>query len=148
LLGRVHCHKRTVCSCEATPSQTAESWLPLLQHPSGRLRVLGREPHGTLPSLQHWQIANNKRYAGNKGWTVSECAERVSKEIGNIDILVRVDSALSAAQGFLSLGPKHAQCAHQLTCRLKCPNLCDAMLQGPMHSPSNSHMCAHMHVNV
>eukprot|EP00967_Tisochrysis_lutea_P120870 scaffold198585_cov20-Tisochrysis_lutea.AAC.1 len=33
------------------------------------------------------QIANNKRYAGNKGWTVSECAERVSKEIGNIDIL-------------------------------------------------------------
>ncbi|KAF5840308.1 enoyl reductase [Dunaliella salina] len=34
------------------------------------------------------EIANNKRYAGNKGWTVSECAERVSKEIGNIDILV------------------------------------------------------------
>jgi hypothetical protein len=34
------------------------------------------------------QIATNKRYAGNSGWTVSEVAERVGKDIGNIDILV------------------------------------------------------------
>jgi hypothetical protein len=35
------------------------------------------------------QIASNKRYAGNSGWTVSECAAKVSKDIGKIDILVR-----------------------------------------------------------
>jgi len=35
------------------------------------------------------QIASNKRYAGNKGWTVSECAERVEKEMGKVDIVVR-----------------------------------------------------------
>lgn len=34
------------------------------------------------------QIASNKRYAGNSGWTVSECAEKVAKDIGKIDILV------------------------------------------------------------
>lgn len=33
-------------------------------------------------------IATNKRYAGNAGWTVSECAEKVAKDIGKIDILV------------------------------------------------------------
>eukprot|EP00798_Chlamydomonas_sp_ICE-L_P008981 gene8981-16117_t len=33
-------------------------------------------------------IATNKRYAGNKEWTVSECAARVGKEVGKIDILV------------------------------------------------------------
>lgn len=33
-------------------------------------------------------IKTNKRYAGNSGWTVSEVADQVSKDIGNIDILV------------------------------------------------------------
>ncbi|GAX74103.1 hypothetical protein CEUSTIGMA_g1552.t1 [Chlamydomonas eustigma] len=33
-------------------------------------------------------VATNKRYAGNSGWTVSEVAERVEKDIGKIDILV------------------------------------------------------------
>ena len=44
------------------------------------------------------QIANNKRYAGNKGWTVSECAERVGKEMGNIDILVRVGLCVTVCE--------------------------------------------------
>lgn len=35
-----------------------------------------------------FQIATNKRYAGNTGWTVSEVAERVAKDIGKIDIVV------------------------------------------------------------
>lgn len=34
------------------------------------------------------QIASNKRYAGNSGWTVSETADKVAKDIGKIDILV------------------------------------------------------------
>lgn len=34
------------------------------------------------------QIATNKRYAGNSGWTVSEIAEKVAKDIGKIDIVV------------------------------------------------------------
>jgi enoyl-[acyl-carrier protein] reductase I len=34
------------------------------------------------------EIATNKRYAGNSGWTVSEVAERVEKDIGKIDVLV------------------------------------------------------------
>lgn len=34
------------------------------------------------------EIATNKRYAGNSGWTVSEVAEKVSKDLGKIDILV------------------------------------------------------------
>lgn len=34
------------------------------------------------------QIASNKRYAGNSGWTVSETAEKVAKDIGKIDIVV------------------------------------------------------------
>jgi len=33
-------------------------------------------------------IANNKRYAGNEGWTVSECADKVKADFGTIDILV------------------------------------------------------------
>jgi len=33
-------------------------------------------------------IATNKRYAGNSGWTVSEVAEKVAKDIGKIDIVV------------------------------------------------------------
>lgn len=33
-------------------------------------------------------IATNKRYAGNDGWTVTEVAERVAKDIGKIDIVV------------------------------------------------------------
>ena len=40
----------------------------------------------THPCLQ---IATNKRYAGNTGWTVSEVAERAAKDIGKIDVLVR-----------------------------------------------------------
>ena len=36
------------------------------------------------------QIATNKRYAGNSGWTVSEVAEKVAKDCGKIDILVGV----------------------------------------------------------
>ncbi|PNW82805.1 hypothetical protein CHLRE_06g294950v5 [Chlamydomonas reinhardtii] len=34
------------------------------------------------------EVATNKRYAGNKAWTVSEVAESVKKDSGNIDILV------------------------------------------------------------
>jgi hypothetical protein len=34
-------------------------------------------------------VASNKRYAGNSGWTVSEVAEKVAKDIGKVDILVR-----------------------------------------------------------
>ncbi len=34
------------------------------------------------------QIATNKRYAGNSGWTVSECAEKVKADFGTIDVLV------------------------------------------------------------
>ena len=33
-------------------------------------------------------IATNKRYAGNKEWTVSEVAARVKADIGNIDVMV------------------------------------------------------------
>lgn len=33
-------------------------------------------------------IATNKRYAGNSGWTVSEVAEKVKKDIGKVDIVV------------------------------------------------------------
>lgn len=33
-------------------------------------------------------VKENKRYAGNEGWTVSECAAKVAKDWGNIDILV------------------------------------------------------------
>ena len=33
-------------------------------------------------------VKSNKRYAGNSGWTVSEVAERVANDIGNIDIVV------------------------------------------------------------
>ena len=45
-----------------------------------------------LPS--HWclpawlQVKENKRYAGNEGWTVSECAAKVGAEVGKIDILI------------------------------------------------------------
>jgi enoyl-[acyl-carrier protein] reductase I len=34
------------------------------------------------------EIAMNKRYAGNQGWTVSEVAGKVQKDIGKIDIVV------------------------------------------------------------
>lgn len=34
------------------------------------------------------QIASNKRYAGATGFTVSETAEKVKAELGNIDILI------------------------------------------------------------
>ncbi|GFR49893.1 hypothetical protein Agub_g11997, partial [Astrephomene gubernaculifera] len=34
------------------------------------------------------EVAANKRYAGNKNWTVSEVAECVKQDIGNIDILI------------------------------------------------------------
>lgn len=34
------------------------------------------------------EIATNKRYAGNSGWTVTEIAAKVKKDIGNIDIVV------------------------------------------------------------
>jgi enoyl-[acyl-carrier protein] reductase I len=34
------------------------------------------------------EIATNKRYAGNSGWTVSEVAEKVAKDIGKVDIIV------------------------------------------------------------
>ncbi|KAG2497750.1 hypothetical protein HYH03_004022 [Edaphochlamys debaryana] len=34
------------------------------------------------------EVATNKRYAGNKAWTVSEVAESVKKDWGNVDILV------------------------------------------------------------
>ena len=30
----------------------------------------------------------NKRYAGNEGWTVSECAAKVAKDWGKVDVLV------------------------------------------------------------
>ena len=33
-------------------------------------------------------IATNKRYAGNDGWTVTEVADRVASDIGKIDIVV------------------------------------------------------------
>ena len=33
-------------------------------------------------------IASNKRYAGNTGWTVSEVAESVKNDVGKVDILV------------------------------------------------------------
>ncbi len=39
--------------------------------------------------LRLHQIAANKRYAGNAGFTVSEVAAKVQKDFGNIDILVR-----------------------------------------------------------
>ncbi|PNH06967.1 Enoyl-[acyl-carrier-protein] reductase [NADH], chloroplastic [Tetrabaena socialis] len=35
------------------------------------------------------EVATNKRYAGNKEWTVSEVAESAKKDMGSIDILVR-----------------------------------------------------------
>lgn len=34
------------------------------------------------------QIATNKRYAGNQGWTVSEVAEKVAKDSGKMDVVV------------------------------------------------------------
>jgi enoyl-[acyl-carrier protein] reductase I len=34
------------------------------------------------------EIAKNKRYAGASGWTVSEVAEKVSKDFGKVDIVV------------------------------------------------------------
>lgn len=34
------------------------------------------------------EVATNKRYAGNAGYTVSEVAEKVKKDFGNIDIMV------------------------------------------------------------
>ena len=34
------------------------------------------------------QVKENKRYAGNEGWTVSECAAKVGAEVGKIDILI------------------------------------------------------------
>lgn len=33
-------------------------------------------------------IATNKRYAGNEGWTVSQVAEKAKRDIGTIDVLV------------------------------------------------------------
>lgn len=33
-------------------------------------------------------VKENKRYAGSEGWTVSECAAKVGKDWGNVDILV------------------------------------------------------------
>ncbi|KAL6752563.1 Enoyl-reductase-domain-containing protein [Haematococcus lacustris] len=33
-------------------------------------------------------IATNKRYAGNSGWTVSECAAKVAKDVGKVDVVV------------------------------------------------------------
>jgi len=33
-------------------------------------------------------VATNKRYAGAAGFTISECADKVAKDIGKIDILV------------------------------------------------------------
>eukprot|EP00890_Picochlorum_soloecismus_P005572 jgi/Picsp_1/6015/NSC_03369-R1_enoyl-acp reductase len=33
-------------------------------------------------------IASNKRYAGNTGWTVSEVAESVKNDVGSVDILI------------------------------------------------------------
>lgn len=33
-------------------------------------------------------IATNKRYAGNSGWTVSECAAQVAKDVGKVDVVV------------------------------------------------------------
>ena len=34
------------------------------------------------------QVMENKRYAGNEGWTVSECAAKVAKDWGKVDVLV------------------------------------------------------------
>ncbi len=34
------------------------------------------------------QVKANKRYAGADGFTISECADKVAKDIGKIDILV------------------------------------------------------------
>ncbi|KAL6783613.1 ENR1 [Auxenochlorella protothecoides x Auxenochlorella symbiontica] len=34
------------------------------------------------------EIAENKRYAGNEGYTVSEAAEKLARDVGKIDILV------------------------------------------------------------
>lgn len=34
------------------------------------------------------QVSTNKRYAGASGYTISEVAEQVKKDFGNIDILV------------------------------------------------------------
>lgn len=32
----------------------------------------------------------NKRYAGAEGFTIAECAAKVAKDVGKIDILVRM----------------------------------------------------------
>jgi hypothetical protein len=37
------------------------------------------------------QVASNKRYAGAGQFTVSEVAERVKADVGNIDIVVSGD---------------------------------------------------------
>ena len=49
------------------------------------------------------QIATNKRYAGNTGWTVSEVAERAAKDIGKIDVLVRGEAVGWGTICFLGL---------------------------------------------
>lgn len=66
-----------------------------------RLLMLGLPPPPPLPVPQNThpsshpplqpspsQVATNKRYAGNDGYTVSEVAEKVKKDFGSIDVLV------------------------------------------------------------
>ncbi len=63
----------------------------------------------TVTSCVIWttpQVATNKRYAGNKAWTVSEVAESVKADSGNIDILVgggrlACGDAATACEGML-----------------------------------------------
>jgi len=79
--------------CEFAAHKPPPAPPPYSPQPSRTLQ--GRGPPSPLPPPPHpwllvWppQIATNKRYAGATGWTVSECAAKVAKEVGNIDILV------------------------------------------------------------
>ena len=46
--------------------------------------------HHPSSSTAQKQVRANKRYAGAEGFTIAECAAKVAKDVGKIDILVRM----------------------------------------------------------
>jgi hypothetical protein len=95
------------------------------------------------------QIATNKRYAGNNGWTVSECAAKVAKDIGKIDILVREQECVLGsvlfchACGRCSWHPAPCACPGMLTKPKPNPALEPGASQPAPHcKPANTADCA------
>lgn len=96
------------CLAEAGAEISLGVWVPALNifetsYRRGKFDESRKLSNGSLMEFKHIypmdavfdtledvpeEVKANKRYAGNEGWTVSECAERVKADMGSIDILV------------------------------------------------------------